>query len=176
MRGTAKRWPGDCAKALRQVRWTVCGAAVPKRVRRTMCGAAAPRQVRRAACRAAALKHVRQIVYCTMILALCLLLCGDMVLPPQQEPFLPELSAVERQLRALTADAPDGWRYSLRVSPGPGGTALTADAARRDASGAWETIHTLWLPENGAWRMVRQTRQRHAPMPGIQGERTEIKK
>ena len=140
MRGTAKR-----------------GTAL-KRERRTACSAAAP-------------KRVRQIVCCTVMLALGLLLCGDMVLPPRQEdPLVLEFRAVEQQLRALTAGAPDGWRYSLRVSPGPDGTAaLTADAARRDASGTWETIHTLWRPENGTWRMVRQTRQTHRPPPGVGG-------
>ena len=141
MRGTAKRWA-----TLKWVRRTACGVAVPKRMRRIMC--------------------------CMVMLALCLLLCGDMALQPRQDPLLLELRAVEQQLRALTAGAPDGWRYSLRVSPGPDGTAaLTADAARRDASGAWETIHTLWVPENGIWRMVRQTYQTHRPPPGVGGSR-----
>lgn len=178
MRGTAKRWAGYCAAAVRRVwrtacsaapkreRQAVCGAAAPKRVRRTACSAAAPtKRERQAAYSAAALRRVRRIVCCTVILALCLLLCGDVVLPLRQDSLLPEFCAVERQLRALTAGAPDGWRYSLRVSSGSGGEALIADAARRDDSGAWETIHTLWVPENGAWRMVWQTRRRRCPPP-----------
>lgn len=117
---------------------------------------------------AAALKRMRRAACCAAVLALILLLCGDTVLPPRL-PLLPELGAVERQLHALTAGAPDGWRYSLRVSPGPGGGTLAADAARRDAFGTWETIHTFWRCENGAWRMVWQTRQKHAPTSGAQG-------
>lgn len=145
MRGVAKRWARYCAAALQRMQRTVCGAAAPKRVRRMAC--------------------------CTAALALVLLLCGDMVLQPRQPPPLPELCAVERQLRALTADAPDGWRYSLRVLPGPGGGTLAADAARQDAGGTWETLHTLWVPENGVWRMVRQIRQKHCPADGAEGER-----
>lgn len=141
----------------KRMSWSVYCAAAQRRMRRTVCRAALRRRMWRAAC-------------CALVLALVLPLCGDMVLPPPQELLLPELGAVERQLRALTAGAPDGWRYSLRVSPGPGGVTLAADAARRDACGAWETIHTLWQPENGAWRMVRQTRQKHASLPGAQGE------
>ena len=144
MRGVAKRWARYCAAALQRMQRMVCGAAAPKRVRRMAC--------------------------CTAALALVLLLCGDMVLQPRQPP-LPELCAVERQLRALTADAPDGWRYSLRVLPGPGGGTLAADAARQDAGGTWETLHTLWVPENGVWRMVRQIRQKHCPADGAEGER-----
>ena len=143
MRGVAKRWARYCAAALQRMQRMVCGAAAPKRVRRMAC--------------------------CTAALALVLLLCGDMVLQPRQPP-LPELCAVERQLRALTADAPDGWRYSLRVLPGPGGGTLAADAARQDAGGPWETLHSLWVPENGVWRMVRQIRQKHCPADGAEGE------
>lgn len=111
----------------------------------------------------------RRAICCAAALALVLLLCGDMASQPRRDPLLPELCTVEQQLRALTDDAPDGWRYSLHVSPGPDGSALTADAARRDASGAWETIHTLWHSENGTWRMVRQTHQTHRPPPGAGG-------
>lgn len=112
------------------------------------------KRMRRAVCRVAA------------ALALSLLLGGDAALPPRQELCLPETGAVQRRLRALTADVPDGWRYSLRLLPGPDGTTLAADAVRRDALGAWETVHTLWRPENGAWRMVRQTRRKQCPPPG----------
>lgn len=100
-----------------------------------------------------------------LALAFCLLLGGDAALP-RQELCLPETGAVQRQLRAMTADAPGGWRYTLRIARGPGGGTLVADAARRDAFGAWEIIHTLWQPENGAWRMVRQTHQKPCPPPG----------
>lgn len=116
----------------------------------------------------------RRALYCAAALVLALLLCGDMAFLRRQ-PCLPELCAVERQLRALTADAPDGWRYSLRVLAGPGGAELAADAVRRNAFGTWEAIHTLWRPENGTWRMVYTAHQSRRLPPGAEGEhgRTE---
>ena len=147
----AKRAEKGVAGVQKRTQWAMCRAVRMKRMRQALCRAAIPGRLHRAAC-------------CAVILTLVLLLCSDMVLPPQ--PLLPELGIVEQQLRALTADAPDGWRYSLRVLPGPGGGTLAADAARRNALGTWETIQTLWRYENGTWRMVRQTRQKYAQRLG----------
>lgn len=93
-------------------------------------------------------KLLRQAAVCVVTAALALCLCSDAA--PAQWEAPPGTAAVERLLRALTADEPGGWQYRLRTMDGG---LLIADATRRDGDG-WDTVWTLWRAENGAWRLL----------------------